>query len=126
MAEIIKDSYVYEDSENGYRADHVRDDHDWDYEQKFRHGEQRDATPDDIEIRDKVCEAIFRDHLVDPSQVTVNVQEGVVTLSGFVSDRKTKDYMEHYLEDIYGVVNVVNQLIVRPDHGLVGDMDWPI
>ena len=80
----------------------------------------------DNEIREKVAKAIFRDRLVDPSEVTIEVQDGVVTLSGLVSDRKTKDYMEHYLENIYGVVDFVNQLKIKPDHGLVGSMDWPI
>jgi hypothetical protein len=126
MSEPIKDSYVYEEGENGYHADHGRDSHDWDYEQKFRRGEALAYSPDDKAIYEKVCTAIFRDRLLGPNEVTVEVKEGVVTLSGLVSDRKTKDYIAHYLEDIYGVVDIINELKVKPDHGLVGDMEWPI
>lgn len=119
MAQPSKDSYVpylYPD-----------DPHTWDFEQTFRRGEEvSEYSPGDEAIKEKVCAAIFRDRLFDENEVTVSVKEGVVTLNGLVSDRKTKDYADHYIEDIYGVVDIINELKVKPDHGLIGDMEWPI
>lgn len=131
MAQPTKDSYTpylyQEDEKEGYHADHLSDSHSWNFEQTFRRGEDdMEYSPDDLAIREKVCKAIFRDRLFDENEVTVKVKEGVVTLTGLVSDRKTKDYVDHYLEDIYGIVDIINELKVKPDHGLIGDMEWPI
>ena len=81
---------------------------------------------DDIEIHEKVCKAIFRDRLIDPYEVQVYVKNGVVALSGNVSDRKVKKHVEESITEINGVIKVVSKLKVKPDHGLIGDMDWPV
>lgn len=81
---------------------------------------------DDIEIHEKVCRAIFRDRLIDPYEVQVSVRNGIVALTGNVADRKAKLHVEECLKDVQGIEKLVNKLKVKPDHGLVGDMDWPI
>ena len=119
MAQPTKDSYVPYIFSDDFDA--------WDFEQNFRRGESPpEYSPDDESIREKVCAAIFRDRLFSENEVTVEVRQGVVTLSGLVSDVKTKEYADHYLEDIYGVVDIINELKVKPDRGLIGDMEWPI
>lgn len=68
----------------------------------------------DDRLREAVCERLaHRDHL-DVSEVTVDVQSGVVTLEGHVIDRRMKYEIEDIVDDTFGVSDVVNRLHVRP------------
>ncbi|WP_223851725.1 BON domain-containing protein [Cupriavidus pauculus] len=68
----------------------------------------------DDRLREAVCERLaHRDHL-DVSEVTVEVQSGVVTLEGHVTDRRMKYEIEDIVDDTFGVSDVVNRLHVRP------------
>jgi hypothetical protein len=51
---------------------------------------------------------------VDLGDVEVSVHDGEVTVSGVVADRRTKRMVEDRTEDVVGVVDVHNQLRVRP------------
>ncbi len=85
-----------------------------------------EAPKSDEEIHQDVCRALFRDGLLSPSDVVVYVHNGVVNLEGLVADRKTKQYATECLGRVYGVQEVQNRLRLKADHGLVGNMDWPI
>ncbi|MBA2405408.1 MAG: BON domain-containing protein [Bdellovibrionales bacterium] len=124
---------LQEDGEIGRRLDHTRDKTEWNYDRNFHRGEEnyygkgpKDYWPSDERIKEKACEALFKDNLIDASEMEVTVLDGVVTLKGKVSDRKTKRMAEDCLYQIFGVENVINRLTLKPDNGLVGTMEWPI
>lgn len=63
----------------------------------------------DERIQDDVNDALS-DGTIDASEITVQVQNGEVTLSGSVSDRRMKFYAESCAERVMGVTDVNNQL----------------
>jgi hypothetical protein len=75
----------------------------------------------DERLREIVCEALTDDDRVDASHIEVSVQNGEVTLSGTVDDRRQKRLAEECVEDIAGVHDVQNQLRVRDTAHRGGD-----
>jgi osmotically-inducible protein OsmY len=69
----------------------------------------------DVRIHDEVCEVLTRHPLVDASLMEVHVENGVVTLSGQVSDRRMKYLAEEILDEVSGVKEVHNKLRVFRD-----------
>ncbi len=67
----------------------------------------------DERIREDVCECIAETGWVDASDVEVRVQDGEVTLSGTVDERRDKRLLEDLAEDVPGVRDVHNQIRVR-------------
>lgn len=83
--------------------------------------------PDDSTTYKHVCEALFRDGLVDDDEVEVEVENGIVTLSGVVPNRTARLKAVESIVNVFGVINIINKLTVKPDHGLVGRSDgWPV
>jgi hypothetical protein len=78
--------------------------------QSFRGRGPKGYQRSDERIREDVCERLERDHAVDATDIEVAVENGVVTLTGFVDDRRTKRYTEDLVEDVGGVRDVQNQL----------------
>jgi hypothetical protein len=66
----------------------------------------------DERIREEVCECLSNGH-IDASEIEVTVQDGEVTLSGFVMDRRSKRLAEELLDDVRGVSDVDNKLKVK-------------
>lgn len=64
----------------------------------------------DEEIRDEACRCLEMDGAVDATDVEVECRDGILTLSGMVSDRQTKRMAERCVESIYGVNDVMNEL----------------
>lgn len=56
----------------------------------------KNYTRSDQRITEDLCEALTRDDHVDPSDISVNVSGGVVTLGGTVRNR----WMKHRVEDL--------------------------
>lgn len=75
----------------------------------------------DERIREEVCEILTHDHDVDASEIEVNVQGGVVTLSGSVNDRWAKRRAEDIVESVSGVKDVENQIRVGSGLGQTDD-----
>lgn len=83
----------------------------------------------DEKIREEVCEILFRNPMVDASDIEVKVQEGLVILSGTVDSRFAKREAENAIENLTGVVDVQNELrltnassdIVGKDSGFKGN-----
>lgn len=78
----------------------------------------------DERIMEEVCEALTDHPQVDPIEVEVTVEDGVVTLWGTVSTRQMKRMAEDAVLDCRGVIDVVNRLHVasRYQHeGIMGD-----
>ncbi len=67
----------------------------------------------DEKIREEVCEALYRDHSVDASEIEVSVKDAEVMLSGTVSERRMKRLAEDCAESVSGVSDVRNEIRVQ-------------
>jgi len=84
------------------------------YEEQVRRGRPpRTYKRSDDRIHDEICEIVARESDLDASQVDVRVENGEVTLTGEVADRRTKRELEDVSERVFGVVDIHNQLHVR-------------
>jgi hypothetical protein len=72
----------------------------------------KDYRRSDDRVREEVCDCMTDDPMLDASEITVQVSEGVVTLSGTVMSRDQKRRAEDVAERISGVTDVANQLRV--------------
>jgi hypothetical protein len=77
------------------------------YHQRLR---QR-RRPDD-ELKQEVEEALFYDTWVDAEAITVEVRDGVVTLSGTLPDHQEVRFAHDDAWDVDGVVGVRSELTV--------------
>jgi hypothetical protein len=71
-------------------------------------------------IREDVCEWLTDDDELDASDIEVEVERGIVILSGSVADRAQKRRAEDIAERARGVRDVRNQLEIEGD--MVGDL----
>jgi hypothetical protein len=73
----------------------------------------RNYRRSDERIREDVCMRLTQHGQIDASEVEVEVNEGEVTLSGTVEDRRIKRMVEANVELIGGVIDVHNRLRLR-------------
>lgn len=73
----------------------------------------RGYTRRDERIREDLAERLTDDPWCDPSDVEIAVKDGVVTLSGTVTDRDQKYRIEETVENVSGVKDVENNIKVR-------------
>jgi hypothetical protein len=66
----------------------------------------------DERVNEDVCERLTRHPAIDASGIEVRVENGEVTLSGTVNDRRSKRLAEDVVEDVSGVTDVKNELKV--------------
>jgi hypothetical protein len=66
----------------------------------------------DDRIKEEVCDILLRDHQIDASEIEVEVQNGEVTFSGQVPDKRMKYRAEDLTEQLSGVQEVKNNLRV--------------
>lgn len=71
------------------------------------------AKREDQTIRRDIESALFYDNMVNSYQVTVDVVDGVVTLSGAVDSEDERRMAEEDARVIPGVRQIVNNLTVR-------------
>lgn len=64
----------------------------------------------DDRIKEEVSMALFNDHIVDASDIDVQVEDAIVYLRGTVSNRSMKKAAERSVERIAGVKDVMNEL----------------
>jgi hypothetical protein len=64
----------------------------------------------DARIHEEVCEILTRHPEIDASDISVDVENGTVKLSGTVDDRRTKRLAEDVADLTLGVRDVDNQL----------------
>jgi osmotically-inducible protein OsmY len=67
----------------------------------------------DERIREDVCDRLSDHPYLDASDIEVNVNEGIVTLSGTARDRRTKRLAEDLVESCSGVQDVDNKIRVN-------------
>ncbi|WP_244259072.1 BON domain-containing protein [Cupriavidus gilardii] len=71
----------------------------------------------DERIREAVCERLAYAEGLDVSEVTVDVNGGIVKLGGTVRDRREKYDIEDLVDNVFGVTDVENDIRVRRDSG---------
>ena len=84
---------------------------DWSDENYRGRGPKNYRRADD-RVRDEVCDRLTDDWGVDATEISVQVQDGEVTLSGTVPSRGQKRRAEACVESVAGVRDVFNQLKV--------------
>ena len=103
----------YSASAGGYAGDYNRrygaDQGDGSYRGKGPKG----YTRSDDRIKEEICDCLADDSRLDASDVSVEVKDGEVTLTGNVRDRESKRWAEDLVERSSGVKNVQNNLRVR-------------
>lgn len=73
---------------------------------------------DDQQVYEDVCETLWLSPNVDATAIEVSVQEGCVYLKGSVEDRETKRMAEFEIENISGVLDVQNMLVLKKNDNL--------
>jgi osmotically-inducible protein OsmY len=72
----------------------------------------KNYTRSDDRIKEDLSERLYEDDMVDASEITIEVKDGVVKLSGSVDERWLKHRIEDMAEACSGVKDVENQLRV--------------
>jgi osmotically-inducible protein OsmY len=67
----------------------------------------------DERLKEMICERLTDDPRIDASDVTVEVNQGIVRLTGAVDERRTKYQIEDLIERCGGVQDVDNQLRIQ-------------
>jgi hypothetical protein len=76
----------------------------------------RNYVRSDERIRDEICERLVRDPRLEVGDVSVEVKEGTVLLSGTVPERRMKHAVEDIVDDCWGVTDIDNRLrVARPE-----------
>ena len=73
------------------------------------------ATSDEL-IKKNVVDELYWNDSVDASRVKVEVEHGVVFLSGTVSNYRARTASAESAAGIHGVLNVQNRIVVDPNH----------
>jgi len=85
------------------------------YEEQIRRGGRPPRTykRSDERVHDEICELVARESDIDAGEVDVRVENGEVTFTGTVEDRRSKRELEDIAERVFGVVDIHNNLKVR-------------
>ncbi|MDF1571218.1 MAG: BON domain-containing protein [Bacteroidales bacterium] len=73
------------------------------------------TKPDDIDIVDAIENEFIFDHAVNNNKVDVTVTNGIVELTGTVTNLKAKKAAEMLAENTYGVSGVTNRIKVKTE-----------
>lgn len=84
----------------------------WSDRNRDRHGPKGYARSDE-RVREDICDEFMRNHAMDPSEIDVTCEEGVVTMRGEVDSRNEKFMAERIASSVLGVLDVNNQLRIR-------------
>lgn len=80
---------------------------------RFRGRGPKGYERSDERLREIVCERLTDEPSIDASDVSIEVKDKIVKLTGFVSDRRTKHEIEDLIEGCGGVRDIDNQIRVR-------------
>lgn len=67
----------------------------------------------DVRIEEEVNEALTWHPEIDASEIEVRVEQGEVTLTGEVNEKREKRLIEDLVDDVYGVIDVHNRIRVK-------------
>lgn len=113
-------------SEGRHGAQHRHDEGPWSDEPHYepprshRGRGPRGYQRSDERLKELICERLTDDPRIDASDISIDVSQGVVRLSGKVQDRRTKYEVEDLIEHCGGVKDIDNQLRVRARNGPPG------
>lgn len=79
----------------------------------FRGRGPRGYARSDERLKEMICERLTDDPSIDASEITIEVTQQVVKLTGTVDDRRTKYEVEELVERFGGVKDIDNQLRVQ-------------
>lgn len=82
-------------------------------QESFRGMGPKDYKRADERIRDDIHERLTDSHVIDARNIMVEVNQGNVTLSGTVGERRMRYAAEDLVERVGGVANINNQLRVQ-------------
>jgi osmotically-inducible protein OsmY len=89
---------------------------DWKYHHGFSShfgkGPKGYNRSDDL-IYEDACELLKMSPDVDASDIEVKVKDRIIYLTGFIQDRECKRMAEIEIENISGVIDVQNQLVIK-------------
>jgi len=71
----------------------------------------------DARIEEDICERLTHHGMLDATGIQVQVENGEVTLTGWVESRQAKRLAEDILDGVSGVRDIHNQLRVQQDQG---------
>lgn len=74
-------------------------------------------------IYEDVWECLYQAAEVDASEITVSVNEGVVSLKGFINSRLGRRTAAAVIKEIAGVIEVKNDLWIRNPVGLISPLE---
>lgn len=80
----------------------------------------KNYTRSDDRIKEDINDRLTDHSYLDASDIDVEVQNGEVTLSGFVNSRSDKRMAEDIVEDVSGVKNVENRLRIQQQNNFAG------
>ena len=81
--------------------------------QGVHYGKGPKGWPSDEKIKKNVSLGLFLNPKVATRDISVKVDQGVVTLEGLVRDRAEKKAAEESIEYLPGVIDVLNKLILQ-------------
>lgn len=126
---------------DSFQDDQYKSDYDPTYEDEngikhpYEHGGRRNRWSDDLRseasrenyfgkgpkgysrsperIKDEACDILMKDFALDASDIEVDVKDGVLYLHGTVASRRDKKRAEYLVEEISGVTDVQNTLMIK-------------
>lgn len=85
-------------------------DHKSEQRQDFRGRGPKGYTRSDARLQEIICEMLTHDDEIDASEVSVQVKDGEVTLTGNVDTRRTKYLIEERVDSCTGIKEIHNQI----------------
>jgi osmotically-inducible protein OsmY len=79
-------------------------------------------VPSDFEIRSMIQKVYLWNTVIDQSKIQLEVDKGIVTLKGTVTTLWEKARAEDLVDDIIGVVGVINELAVVPSESYADEL----
>jgi hypothetical protein len=68
----------------------------------------------DERLKDDICERLTGHPDIDASDISIDVRQGVVSLTGTVNHRLAKHEVEDLVDNVIGVKDIENHILVRP------------
>jgi hypothetical protein len=82
--------------------------------QSFRGIGPKGYVRSDERLKDDICERLTGHPDIDASDISVDVRQGVVSLTGTVNHRLAKHEVEDLVDNVIGVKQIENHILVRP------------
>jgi hypothetical protein len=108
---LPRDFVAHSDYESEKRMKELNDE-DW-TERDFHPERNRQNLRNDTTLRDEISHVLSQHRGIDARDIDVDVSDGIVTLTGFVPERKMRYLAEDISINCYGVIDVTNHLRVH-------------